>query len=181
MSTQMFGAAIPRTADPRLLKGEGAYVDDIPLDGALHAAFLRSPIARARIGSIDVSAARSYPGVAAVYTCDNIGALDMEMPLLVPHPCLVGARTQRPLARDDVFYVGQTVAMVVAVDRYTAEDAAALIDVDYEPLDVTVELEAAAGDGAHLVHADVRGNVAADFTQTSGDPDAAFARADHFT
>ena len=99
MSTQLFGEPIPRNADPRLLKGEGAYVDDIPLTGALHSAFLRSPFARARIKSIDVSAARSYPGVVAVYTCDDIGFLDMEMPLLVPHPCLIGARTQRPLAR----------------------------------------------------------------------------------
>jgi carbon-monoxide dehydrogenase large subunit len=181
MSTQMFGAPIPRNVDPRLLRGEGAYVDDIPLTGALHAAFLRSPFARARIVSIDVSAALAYPGVAAVYTCDNIGALDMELPLLVPHPCLIGARTQRPLARDDVFYVGQTIAMVVAVDRYTAEDAAALIDIDYESLDVTVELKAAAADGAALVHPGVIGNIAADLTQTSGDPDAAFARAEHFT
>lgn len=181
MSTQSFGEAVQRNCDPRLLKGEGAYVDDIPLPGALHSAFLRSPFARARITSIDVAEARAHPGVAAVYTCDDIGTLDAELPLLVPHPSLTGARTQRPLARDDVFHVGQAIAMVVAVDRYTAEDALRLIDVDYESMPVTPELAAAAAPGSHLVHPDVAGNVAGEFVQSSGDPDAAFARAEHVT
>ena len=181
MSTQSFGEPVQRNCDPRLLKGEGAYVDDIPLPGALHAAFLRSPYARAEITSIDVAQARAHPGVAAVYTCDDIGSLDAELPLLVPHPSLTAARTQRPLARGDVFHVGQAIAMVVAVDRYTAEDALRLIDVDYEALPVTVDLEAAAGADSHLVHADVTGNVAAEFEQSAGDPDSAFARAEHIT
>ena len=125
MATRAFGARVQRNVDPQLLKGQGAFVDDIPLAGALHVAFVRSPFARAKINSIDVSAARAHPGVAAVYTADDIGALDREMPLLIPHPSMTDARTQRPLAKGDVYYVGQTVAMVVAVDRYTAEDAAA--------------------------------------------------------
>ncbi len=124
----MFGARIERNVDPKLLRGEGAFVDDIPLPGALHAAFLRSPHARARIAGIDVTAAQRHPGVAAVYTCDDIGALDVEMPLLIPHPCMSNPQTQRPLARGDLHYVGQTIAMVVAVDRYSAEDAAAMIE-----------------------------------------------------
>ena len=181
MSTQTFGEPVQRNCDPRLLKGEGAYVDDIPLPGALHTAFLRSPFARARITSINVHEALAHPGVAALYTCDDIGTLDTELPLLVPHPSLTGARTQRPLARDDVFHVGQAIAMVVAVDRYTAEDALRLIDVDYEALPVTVDLEAAAGTDTHLVHPDVAGNVAAEFVQSTGDPDSAFARAEHIT
>ena len=181
MSTQMFGERIKRNIDPTLLRGEGSFVDDIQLPGVLHAAFVRSPFARAEIKSIDVSAALAHPGVAAVYTCDDIGDLDIEFPLLIPHPSIIGGRTQRPLARDNVFYVGQTVAMVVAVDRYTAEDALRLIDVDYEPLDVTVDVEDAAADGAHLVHADVPGNVAAQFVQESGDAAAAFAKAEHIT
>ena len=126
MSTRAFGARVQRNIDPQLLKGEGAFVDDIPLTGALHVAFVRSPFARARINSINASAARAHPGVAAVYTSADIGALDREMPLLIPHPSMKDARTQRPLAKSDVHYVGQTVAMVVAVDRYTAEDAALL-------------------------------------------------------
>ena len=85
-----------------------------------------------RSRSIDVAAARAHPGVVAVYTGEDIGDLDREMPLLIPHPSMKDARTQRPLARGDVYYVGQTVAMVVAVDRYTAEDAAALVEVDYD-------------------------------------------------
>jgi aerobic carbon-monoxide dehydrogenase large subunit len=181
MSTRTFGARIERNIDPKLLKGEGAFVDDIPLPSSLHVAFTRSPFARARIRAIDTSAARKQPGVAAVYTCDDIGELDIEMPLLIPHPSMKNPRTQRPLARDDVYYVGQTVAMVVAADRYTAEDAAALIEVDYEPLPVEINLEKAVRDGAPLVHADVANNIAAHFVQTSGDPDNAFAKAEHVT
>src|SRR5882724_11667833 len=76
MSTRMFGARIERNVDPKLLRGEGAFVDDIPLPNALHVAFLRSPHARARISNIDVSAALQHAGVVAVYTCNEIGALD---------------------------------------------------------------------------------------------------------
>lgn len=181
MATRTFGARVQRNIDPQLLKGEGAFVDDIPLAGALHVAFVRSPFARARINAIDVSAARNHPGVAAVYTADDIGTLDREMPLLIPHSSMTDARTQRPLARGDVYYVGQTVAMVVAVDRYTAEDAAMLVDVDYDPLDVEIDLEAAIRDGAPLVHLTHPNNIAAHFVQVSGDPDAAAAQAEHVT
>jgi carbon-monoxide dehydrogenase large subunit len=181
MSTRAFGARVQRNIDPQLLKGQGAFVDDIPLTGALHVAFVRSPYARARINGIDASAARALPGVAAVYIADDIGALDREMPLLIPHSSMKDARTQRPLARDDVYYVGQTVAMVVAVDRYTAEDAALLVDVDYDPLPVEIDLEAAVKDGAALVHQTHPNNVAAHFVQVSGDPDAAVRTADHVT
>src|SRR6266702_5001577 len=181
MSTRMFGARIERNVDPKLLRGEGAFVDDIPLPGALHAAFLRSPHARARIAGIDVTAAQRHPGVAAVYTCDDIGVLDREMPLLIPHPCMSNPQTQRPLARGDVHYVGQTIAMVVAVDRYTAEDAAALIEVDYVPLPIEMDMVKALRDEAPLVHAAVPNNLAAHFVQTSGDPDAAFVIAEHVT
>ena len=181
MATRSFGAPVQRTVDSRLLTGGGHYVDDIPLPGALHVAFARSPYARARIKSIDVGAARAHPGVAAVYTADDLGTLDVDMPLLIPHPSLIGARTQRPLARGDVHYVGQTVAMVVAVDRYVAEDAARLIEVDYAPLPVELDLEKAIKDDAPLVHPGVANNIAAHFVQNSGDPDGAFARATHFT
>ena len=156
MSTRQFGEPVQRNADPALLKGEGAFIDDISLPGALHAAFVRSQHARARIRSIDISAAEALPDVVAVYTADNIGDLDVELPLLIPHPCIVaGGKTQRPLARDDVFYAGQCIAMVVAVDRYTAEDACAAIEVEYEPLAVELDLEKAIADGAPLVHDDI--------------------------
>src|SRR5215510_6388470 len=181
MSTRTFGARVERNVDPKFLKGEGAFVDDIPLPFALHAAFARSVHARARIRSIDIAAARNHSGVVAVYTCDDIDDLDIEMPLLIPHPSMKQPRTQRPLARGDVFYVGQTIAMVVATDRYAAEDAAALIKIDYEPLDVEIDLERAIKDGAPRVHADIPNNIAAHFVQVSGDPDGAFAKAEHVT
>ena len=181
MSTRMFGARIERNVDPKLLRGEGAFVDDIPLPNALHVAFARSPFARARIRSIDARAAKTRPGIVSIYTCEDIGDLDIEMPLLIPHPSMKHPQTQRPLARDQVYCVGQTVAMVVAVDRYAAEDAAALIEVDYEPLAVEIDLEKAVLDGAPLVHAEVPNNIAAHFIQVSGDPDDAFVRAEHVT
>ena len=181
MSTRTFGARIERNIDPKLLKGEGAFVDDIPLSGALHAAFTRSVHARARIRTIDVGAARKHPGIVAVFTCNDIGDLDIEMPLLIPHPSMKHPRTQRPLARDQVYYIGQTIAMVVAVDRYAAEDAAGLIAVDYEPLDVEIDIEKAVRDGAPLVHLEVPNNIAAHFVQVSGNPDDAFAKAEHIT
>jgi carbon-monoxide dehydrogenase large subunit len=181
MSTRTFGARIERNIDPKLLRGEGAFVDDIPLTNVLHAAFLRSPLARARIAKLDVTAAKNHPGVAAIYTCDDIGPLDTPMPLLIPHPSMKNPKTQRPLARGDVYYVGQTIAMVVAVDRYIAEDAAALIEVEFEPLPVEMDLEKALQDDAPLVHPDVPNNLAAHFVQVSGDPDSAFARAEHIT
>ena len=182
MSTRQFGEPVQRNADPALLKGEGAFIDDISLPGALHAAFVRSEHARARIRSIDISAAESLPDVVAVYTADTIGALDVELPMLIPHPCIAsGGKTQRPLARDDVFYAGQCIAMVVAVDRYTAEDACSVIAVEYDPLPVELDLEKAIADGAPPVHDDIPNNVAAHFVQESGDADAAFAAAEHTT
>ena len=182
MSTRQFGEPVQRNADPALLKGEGAFIDDISLPGALHAAFVRSEHARARIRSIDISAAESLPDVVAVYTADTIGALDVELPMLIPHPCIAsGGKTQRPLARDDVFYAGQCIAMVVAVDRYAAEDACSVVAVAYEPLPVELDLEKAIADGAPLVHDDIPNNVAAHFVQESGDADAAFAAAEHTT
>src|SRR4051812_5835709 len=98
MSTRQFGARVARNIDAKLLRGEGAFIDDIPLLGALHVAFLRSPFARARIRSVDYRVAARLAGVAAVYTWENIGDLDIEMPLLIPHPSMQHPRTQRPLA-----------------------------------------------------------------------------------
>ncbi|HJT59899.1 MAG TPA: xanthine dehydrogenase family protein molybdopterin-binding subunit, partial [Ktedonobacteraceae bacterium] len=179
MATRWFGAPVQRTEDPRLLRGRGSYVDDFDLPGMLHAAFLRSTHARARIIRIDTSAARELPGVHLVLTADDLGNLSEPSPLLVPHHALTQPRTQLPLAQNEVHYVGETVAMVVADTRYIAEDALDLIDVEYEPLPVVHSLEVAAAENAPLVHADVPGNVAAHLVQTVGDPDAIFASAPH--
>ena len=179
MATRWFGAPIPRNEDPRLLRGKGSFVDDIDLPEQLHAAVLRSTHARARILKIDVSAARELPGVHLVLTASDLGEVLEPSPLLVPHHSLTQPRTQLPLALDEVRYVGEAIAYVVADDRYIAEDALDLIDVEYEPLSVVHNLDVAASEDAPLVHADVPGNVAAQLVQVVGNPDAIFASAPH--
>jgi len=123
MPTRIFGEPIKRAEDPRLLTGRGRYTDDIDLPGQLHVAFLRSPLAHARIRSIDVSAARDMPGVVAVWTYADIGPCQRRMPLLIPHPDLTHPYTRYALAKDEVNHVGEPVAMVIAESRYLAEDA----------------------------------------------------------
>ena len=177
MTTRTIGARIPRNEDPRLLRGLGCFVADVGPPGALHAAGLRSPHARARIVSVDAGRARALPGVHLVLTAADLGALNQPAPLLIPNPVLTRPHTQRPLAADQVRYAGELVAFVIADDRYVAEDAVELIDVAYEPLPAVVELEAAAAGGSPLVHDDAPANRAARLTQRVGDPDAAFAAA----
>jgi aerobic carbon-monoxide dehydrogenase large subunit len=179
MATRWFGASIPRNEDPRLLRGKGSFVDDIDLPEQLHAAVLRSTHARARILKIDASAARELSGVHLVLTASDLGEVLEPSPLLVPHDALTQPRTQLPLALNEVRYVGEAVAFVVADDRYIAEDALDLIDVEYEPLTVIHSMEAATASDAPLVHEDVPGNVAAHLIQTVGDPDAVFTDAPH--
>ena len=179
MATRWFGASIPRIEDPRLLRGRGTFVDDIDLPEMWHAAVLRSTHARARILSIDTTAARALPGVHLVLTAADLGEVLEPSPLLVPHHALTQPRTQLPLALSAVHYVGEAVAFVVADSRYIAEDALDLIEVEYEPLPVVHSLEVAEALDAPLVHADVPGNVAAHLVQTVGDPDAVFEGAPH--
>jgi len=179
MTTRLIGARIPRNEDPRLLRGLGCFVDDINPPGVLHGAGLRSPHAHARITAVDTTRARALPGVHLVLTAAELGALNQPSPLLIPHPGLTHPRTQRPLAVDEVRYAGELVAFVVADDRYVAEDAIGLIDVEYEPLPVVTDLEAAATAASPLVHVDVPENRAARVVQRVGDPDAAFVRAAH--
>jgi aerobic carbon-monoxide dehydrogenase large subunit len=179
MAIRWFGASIPRNEDPRLLRGKGSYVDDFDLPEQLHAAVLRSTHARARILNVDVSAARELPGVHLVLTASDLGEVLEPSPLLVPHDALTQPRTQLPLALGEVRYVGEAVAFVVADDRYIAEDALDLIDVEYEPLPVLHSLEVAIAEEAPLVHEDVPGNVAAHLIQTVGEPDAVFTDAPH--
>ena len=168
-----------RNEDPRLLRGLGCYVDDVDPPGALHAAILRSPFGHALIRGIDASAARAMPGVHAVYSAADLGEFNQPAPLVIPHPSLTHGRTQRPLAVDKVCYIGEAVAMVVADDRYLAEDAAAMIEVDWEPLPAVVDFRVASEPGQALVHEDVPNNIAAHLVQVVGDPDAAFHGAAH--
>jgi len=176
--SSLFGARVQRVEDDRLIRGLGAYLDDLGPD-ALAAAFVRSPYAHARITGIDVSAALDVPGLIAVYTYKDLpGRLAEPLPLLIPHPALTHGRTPYPLANGEVNHVGEAVAMVVATDRYLAEDAADLIDVSYEPLPAVVGLDAARS-AEHLVHDDVPGNRAANSVQEHGDTAAAIAAAPH--
>src|SRR5436190_5263108 len=131
MGAKYFGAAVKRREDPRFLRGEARYVDDMKLSGMLHAAFLRSPHAHARLVSIDVGAARATPGVARVFTFHDLERWMKPLPLLgaVP-PGLAAAiqfevrqAAQYALIRERARYVGEIVAMVVADSRYRAEDA----------------------------------------------------------
>ncbi|MGI5486964.1 aerobic carbon-monoxide dehydrogenase large subunit [Microtetraspora malaysiensis] len=164
MTTKLFGEPVQRREDARLVTGQGHYLDDLG-PGALAAAFVRSPHAHARIKDIDVSAALDVEGLVAVYTWEDLpGALAEPLPLLIPHPALTHGRTAYPLARDIVRHVGEPVVMVVAEDRYLAEDACALIEVEYEFLKPVVGVEEAV-QGAHLVHEDVPGNVGAHLVQ----------------
>jgi aerobic carbon-monoxide dehydrogenase large subunit len=178
VATRVFGQPVKRNEDERFVRGLGKYLDDIEAPGALHAAFLRSSVAHGRITRLDVARARDLPGVVAVYTHHDLGEHDIALPLMIPHPSMEHPHTQHLLAHDEVSYVGQTIAMVVAEDRYTAEDALELIELEYEPLRVVVDLEAAIADDSPLVHADAPRNVAAHFVQTVGDPDRAFEQAD---
>src|SRR6478752_6706325 len=129
----------------------------------LHAAFLRSNVAHARIRSIDASAARAREGVIAVYTVADLGDYWAPGPLLVPPPpikdTIFNQRTQVPLAKDKVRHVGEPLAVVLAQSRYLAEDALADIAVELEPLPAVVDLEKAGAEASARVHEDVRGNV----------------------
>ena len=175
------GARTKRNEDPRLLTGQALFVDDVDLPEMLHAAFLRSPYAHARIVSIDASRARKRDGVVAIYTAEDLGDYWKPGPLLVPPPPVPGMvfnqRTQVPLAKGKVRQLGEPLAVVVAVSRYVAEDALEDIAVEYEALPAVVDLEKALAPGAALVHEDVGSNLAARVVQSKGDWEAARAQA----
>src|SRR6267143_5267755 len=149
VTTRWFGERVQRVEDDRLLRGNGHFTDDID-EGALESVLVRSPFAHARIKSVDVSAARALPGVIAVYVAADLPFGGADLPILIPHPNLTHGRTQRCLASDVVRYVGEAVAFVVAENRYIAEDAADLVEIDYEPLPVVITPEVSAA-AEHLV------------------------------
>ncbi len=172
-----FGVSIPRLEDARLLTGRALFVDDVHLPGMLHVAFLRSEEAHGVLRGIDAAAARSRPGVVAVYTAADLGEYWRPGPLLVPPPPIPGlifnTATQVPLAKDKVRHAGEPLAMVVAESRYLAEDALEDILVDLEPLPAVTGLEAALAPGSPLVHEQFGSNLAAKVHQSKGDYAAA--------
>ena len=179
MTTRMFGSGIRRREDPRLITGRASYTDDITLPGMAYAAILRSPYAHANITSIDPSEAKCQPGVIAVYTGKDIEGHLNPIPCawLIPDSNLI-TPDHPAIAKDKVRYVGDAVAVVVAESRYQAEDALEHIDVDYEPLDATINPKASTQDGAPQVHDDVPNNIAFKWTVAGGEIDEAFEKAD---
>lgn len=183
MTSKYVGKRMTRTEDPRLLTGQALFVDDVEIPGMLHAAFLRSDYAHARLRSIDVSAARERPGVVAVYTAEDMGD-DWQPgpPLVVPPPTIKDVvfhtRTQVPLVKDKVKLLGEPLAVVIAESRYIAEDALEDIVVDLEPLDAVADLEKALEPNAPLIHDDLESNLAAHLVQEKGDYAAARENAD---
>jgi CO/xanthine dehydrogenase Mo-binding subunit len=178
MTTRLVGEGIARREDPRLLRGEGRYLDDLGHD-ALAAAFVRSPHAHARILDIDVTEALGVDGLVAIYTYEDLPQrVAQRLPLLIPHPALTAPKTGYALAPRVVNYAGEAVAMVVATDRYVAEDIVDRVRVDYDPLPAVVGVQRAA-DAADAVHAEVADNVSAHMVQHVGDVDRALAAAPH--
>jgi CO/xanthine dehydrogenase Mo-binding subunit len=168
------GRSVPRKEDPKLLTGRAAYVGDVTVPGMLHGAVLRSPHANARIRTIDTSRAKALPGVIAVLTGADAAEVIEPMTAFCAEPV-----PQHAIAIDRVRFPGEAVAAVAATSRYIAEDACALIDVDYELLPAIVDPIAAMDAEAPKVHDTLDGNVVFHRRVDFGDVDGDFARADH--
>jgi carbon-monoxide dehydrogenase large subunit len=175
MATKTLGAAIKRKEDPRLITGEAKYLDDVRISGMLYAAILRSPYAHAKINSIKTDKAAKLPGVVAVFTGQDF----KDLPAL---PCAWQAEagriknnvnTPRVLEIDRVTHTGMGVAVVVAEDRYTAEDALALMEADYEPLPVVTDTEKTTFPDAPQIHENAPNNICFDWS--IGDKDGTAA------
>ncbi|MCH7740273.1 MAG: molybdopterin-dependent oxidoreductase [Chloroflexi bacterium] len=171
------GDSVRRKEDPRLITGNGTYVDDVVLPGLLHLSIVRSPYAHAKIKRIDVSAATNTPGVVAAFTAADLAGQLGSLPLgwvvegtkQPDHP---------PLAIDTVRYVGDAVAVIVAEEKAIAADAAELVNVDYEELPVVVDAEEAQKPDAPQLHEEAPGNVAFEWEVNGGDWDAAAREAE---
>ena len=186
MGAKLFGASVRRKEDPRFLRGDGRYVDDIKLPGMLHAAFVRSPHGHARILSVKTDAARRLPGVVHVFAFADLERWMKPLPLFGAIPPGLAARvavtmkqvSQLPMGRDRVLFVGEILAMVLAESRALAEDGCEMVEVQYEPLPVVTDMVAGAGPDAHILHPEWGDNVAVFFQTGFGNADAAFSTAD---
>ena len=173
------GSSVLRKEDPALLTGQADFTDDIRLPGMLHFALLRSPHAHARIRSIDVSAAKERPGVVEVFTGEDLaGEWAIGIPTGWPVTEDIKIPDHWPLARGEVNHAGDGVAVVVATDRYKAQDALEAIEVDYEVLPAVVDVEAALEEGSPLVHEELGTNRCYTWPLGTGDIDKAFEEAD---
>jgi len=181
MGAKWFGAAVKRKEDPALLAGKGRFVDDLRLPGALHAAFVRSAHPHAKIRGVRVDAARALAGVHLVLAFADLPEplRRNPLPLFVPSPAITELRLPYALASTEAVYAGEPITVVVADSRYIAEDAAALVEVDYEPLPGVANGAAAMEPGSPRAHLDAKSNIAARVPITVGDADAAFKMASH--
>jgi carbon-monoxide dehydrogenase large subunit len=171
------GAQRKRVEDPRLVRGEGQYVDDMRLPGTLEVVFVRSDYAHARINSVDLSAALAQPGVVAAWDGEHVknvtrmaNTIAIEDKNVSPLP---------PLAHGKVTLAGYPVVAIAAESKYAARDGAALVEIDYDPLPVVTDPEQAMQPGAPLLWPDFGSNVAYHFVRDGGDVDAVFANAEH--
>jgi aerobic carbon-monoxide dehydrogenase large subunit len=171
------GRSVLRKEDPRLLRGEGRFVDDIQLHGMAYAAVLRSPHAHALIRNVNTHAGEQSE-VLAVLTFQDIERLARPIPMRLEPMASFRQYLQFPLASRKVRYVGEPVAVVVAGSRYAAEDALDRIEVDYEPLPAIADMQSAQAPGANLVHESTSSNLAGSGMQKVGDVDAALRKAD---
>ena len=176
MSGRYFGTSVPRMEDRALLTGRGRFVDDLKVADALHMVMVRSPHAHARVGDIDLGAARALPGVRAVLAYADLPQSLRAQPIPLVHPNAAIKQGFLPyvLAKDEVCYVGEPVAVVVAESRHIAEDAAELVEVDYTPLPAISDCRDAVRPGAPLAHSGAASNIAARVPFKFGDIEAAF-------
>jgi aerobic carbon-monoxide dehydrogenase large subunit len=170
--TTEIGKARARKEDARLVTGQTNWTDNVQLPGMVQVAYLRSPMAHARIRSVDVSAARGAPGVIAAFSGADFAAEQGSLPCAWPVTPDIIIPSHPPMAVDEVRYVGEIVACVVARDRYAAADALELIDVEYEQLPVVLDMEAALTEASPKVHE--AGNKSFEWVFANGDLDAAF-------
>ncbi|MFO1536236.1 MAG: xanthine dehydrogenase family protein molybdopterin-binding subunit [Actinomycetota bacterium] len=171
-SGSILGNPVIRLEDPRILRGDAPYVDDLAVPGVAHVAFVRSTMAHARITSVDTTDAKAMPGVVDVFT-----STDLELPDIQGFIMLPPVFSRSPLAKDRVRFVGDIIAAVVAETRAQAVDAVEAVIVDYDPLPAVVDPEAAMAEGAPLLFEEHGSNVA--FAMDMGDDPTVFEGADH--
>src|SRR6266540_3422079 len=176
--SRVTGTPVLRKEDPELLTGQGKYADDLSVQGVLWMHVVRSPYAHARIGRVDLSKALAMPGVVAAFSGQDL-ADDWAGPLLMAWPVTedINNPPHWPLAKDKARFQGDGVAVVIAETRAQAADAAEDVDVDYEPLDPVIDMEAALADGAPIVHEEFGTNRCYTWAHTNGDVDKVFSEA----
>jgi carbon-monoxide dehydrogenase large subunit len=181
LSLRTFGKSVRRLEDPALLVGRAQFVDDIHLPGALEAAFVRSPHAHALIRRLDKTAALARPGVHAVFTLADLRPhlTTDRLAVALPSPSIKQAVDRPVLATEEVVHVGEPIAMLIADDRYVAEDAAALVEIDYEELAPVGDCKDALAPLAPPAHRGAPNNLVAEFDLAYGNVDTAFAGAAH--